>query len=90
MYTVYVLYSRRYNKIYIGYTSNLEQRLLSHNELSNKGWTARYRPWHLIYTEEYEEKGKAMQRERALKSARGREFIWRLIAAKFQNVPRRQ
>jgi hypothetical protein len=28
MYTVYVLYSSLYDKIYIGYTSNLEARLL--------------------------------------------------------------
>lgn len=34
MYTVYVLYSIRYDKIYIGYTSNLKERLLQHNELS--------------------------------------------------------
>ena len=38
MYTVYVLYSEEHDKIYIGYTSNLEQRLKSHNELGTKGW----------------------------------------------------
>ena len=45
MYTVYVLYSVRYDKIHIGYTSNLKERLLSHNELSKKGWTIKFRPW---------------------------------------------
>nr|WP_237249358.1 GIY-YIG nuclease family protein [Sphingobacterium faecale] len=39
MYTVYVLYSPVYDKIYIGYTGNLANRLLSHNKLSTKGWT---------------------------------------------------
>jgi len=39
MFTVYVLYSDDYDKIYIGYTSNLKQRLLSHNKLGKKGWT---------------------------------------------------
>jgi|GEM_PF-6190167 len=33
MFTVYVLYSDRYDKIYIGVTSDLGGRLLSHNEL---------------------------------------------------------
>jgi len=33
MYTVYALHAPEYDKIYIGYTSNLEQRLLSHNKL---------------------------------------------------------
>ncbi len=37
MYTVYALYSAAHQKIYVGYTSNLEQRLLSHNELGKKG-----------------------------------------------------
>jgi len=36
MFTVYVLYSDDYDKIYIGYTSNLEQRLLSHNKSGKK------------------------------------------------------
>ena len=50
MYKVYVLYSESYNKIYIGFTGNLEARLISHNELATKGWTIKYRPWVLIYT----------------------------------------
>ncbi|MCB8995391.1 MAG: GIY-YIG nuclease family protein [Bacteroidales bacterium] len=32
MYKVYVLYSGNFNKIYIGCTSNLIKRLISHNE----------------------------------------------------------
>ena len=36
MYTVYVLYSSLYDKIYIGYTSDLNARLLSHNELGKR------------------------------------------------------
>ena len=81
MFTVYVLYSREYNKIYIGYTSDMEQRLLSHNELWKKGWTKRYRPWELIYEETYEFKAAAMKREKELKTAVGRKFIWSLINA---------
>jgi len=33
MFTVYVLYSQQHDKIYIGYTSNLQERFRSHNEL---------------------------------------------------------
>jgi len=74
-----MLYSPAYEKIYVGYTSDLAQRLRSHNELSQKGWTVRYRPWELVYREEYATKSTAMRRERELKSSRGRDFIWRLI-----------
>ena len=75
MFTVYVLFSIRYNKIYIGYTGNLEQRLLSHNELGKKGWTIKYRPWTLIYTENFETKQQALLKEKQLKSGKGREWI---------------
>lgn len=79
MFTVYVLYSEKYNKIYIGYTSNIEQRLLSHNKLETKGFTLRYRPWKLIYSEVFSEKSEAMKREKQLKTARGRAFVWSLV-----------
>ncbi|HEY1020065.1 MAG TPA: GIY-YIG nuclease family protein, partial [Sediminibacterium sp.] len=60
MYKVYILYSPSHHRIYVGYTSNLEQRLLSHNELGKKGWTNRFRPWILVHTEEYNTKSEAM------------------------------
>jgi len=72
MYTFYVLYSEKYEKIYIVYTSNIEQRLLSHNELGTKGYTLRYRPWKLIYTKSFLLKSDEMKREKQLKSAKGR------------------
>ncbi|MGY6522428.1 MAG: GIY-YIG nuclease family protein [Mongoliitalea sp.] len=63
MFTVYALFSPNFNKIYVGFTSNLEQRLLSHNELGKKGWTIKYRPWLLFHTEKFETKTQAMIRE---------------------------
>ncbi len=75
MYTVYVLYSESHNKIYIGYTSDLEDRLLSHNVMGTKGFTVKYRPWRVIHTESFLEKTDALKREKQLKTAKGREFI---------------
>ncbi|UTW67426.1 GIY-YIG nuclease family protein [bacterium SCSIO 12643] len=74
-FTTYVLYSEKYDKIYVGYTSDLESRLRSHNELATKGWTITYRPWEVIYKEEFSTRSKAMKREKELKSSRGRHFI---------------
>lgn len=79
MYTVYALYSEKYNKIYIGYSSDIESRLNSHNELSNKGWTKKFRPWKLILSEKYFDKLEAIKREKQLKTAKGREFIWKIV-----------
>ena len=77
MYIVYVLYSETYKKHYTGFTTNLANRILSHNELG-KDWTARYRPWELLYTKEFSIKSEAMSYEKWLKSGVGREFINRI------------
>ncbi|HEY5823049.1 MAG TPA: GIY-YIG nuclease family protein [Cyclobacteriaceae bacterium] len=53
----------------------MDQRLLSHNQLSKKGFTVKYRPWVLFYTESYETKTEAIRREKQLKSFKGREFL---------------
>ena len=78
-FTVYILHSEVHNKIYIGYTSDLSARLLSHNELSNKGWTKKFRPWKVIYTEKFDTVAEALSREKELKSANGRKFARSLI-----------
>jgi len=79
MYTVYVLYSSLYSKIYIGYTSDLNARLVSHNELGKKGWTIKYRPWDLVYSEEFDLKSDALLREKKLKTSKCRKWIWEEI-----------
>ncbi len=75
MFVVYVLFSAKFNKHYTGFTSNLNARLLSHNELDNKSFTSKYRPWKLIYTKDFELKSEAIEYEKWLKSGVGREFI---------------
>ena len=75
MFTVYILYSFPHGKTYTGYTSNLIERFYSHNFLSLKNWTGRYRPWVVAYTEVFENKSEAMLREKELKSGKGREWI---------------
>ncbi len=79
MFTVYVLYSEAFGKIYIGYTSDLQKRLASHNYLASKGWTVKYRPWKLVYQEIFEIRQDAMKREKQLKTAKGRQSVWKLI-----------
>jgi putative endonuclease len=75
MYYVYALYSVVYKKIYIGFTSNLDQRLNSHNHPLNKGYTAKFKPWELLYSESHDKKESAIKREKQLKTAQGRRFI---------------
>ena len=82
-YTVYCLYSEKYNKIYIGYTSDLIDRFHSHNSLATKGYTIKYRPWIIAFTEVFNDKGEAMKREKELKSSRGRAFLKRYIKTQY-------
>ncbi|MEI9921389.1 MAG: GIY-YIG nuclease family protein [Bacteroidota bacterium] len=77
MFTVYVLYSEAHNRLYIGYTSDLITRFRFHNHLAKKGFTVRFRPWHVIHVEFFESKPAAAKREKQLKSGAGREWIRR-------------
>ena len=74
-FVVYVLFSRKFNRTYAGYTSNLIERFKSHNYLSKKGYTIRYRPWIVILVEFYKTKSEAIKREKLLKSGKAREWI---------------
>jgi putative endonuclease len=79
MYVVYVLYSQSFDKIYIGYTSDLIDRFKSHNFMSTKGYTVKFRPWKVLDVEFFENKSDAMKREKQLKTSRGRSFIRGII-----------
>ena len=54
----------------------------SHNKLGTKGWTIKFRPWKIVYTEEFENKKDALAKEKWFKSGAGREFISREILKK--------
>ncbi len=73
MYYVYVLKSQKDGNLYIGQTSNLNQRLVSHNSGRIKS-TKRQTPLELIHVEEFETRGEAMEREKALKDIKSRDF----------------
>ena len=75
MYYTYILYSKTFDKTYVGFTSDLAARLIAHNHEKNTSWTRRYQPWELFYFEQFATKTEAMSREKELKSGVGREFI---------------
>lgn len=75
MYFTYVLYSQKFDKIYVGISSDVEKRLIAHNDVRNVGWTKRFQPWSIIHVEEFDTKPLALTRERQLKTSRGRDFI---------------
>ncbi len=66
MFYVYILKSKKDNKLYIGYTDNLKRRMEEHNSGGNKSTKFR-RPLELIYYEAYRSKADALIREKRLK-----------------------
>lgn len=81
MFFVYGLHNKKHDKIYIGQTENLEERVILHNNgLFIGSFTSRFDgPWILIYQEECKTRSDALKREKELKSYRGRQFIKSLI-----------
>ena len=80
MYFVYILISTKFKgKTYVGFTSNLNARLIAHNHPQNKGYTKRFQPWSILYSEELNTKQEAMKREKYFKSGAGRKYIQRII-----------
>ncbi len=57
-------------KFYIGCTSDLRKRLVAHNAGRTKS-TKPFRPWKLIYSESFVDKGEAYKRKWYLKHPRG-------------------
>jgi len=66
VYYIYLLKSKKDNKLYIGYTHDLKARLLQHNKGEVFSTKSR-RPFELVYFEGYKSLKDARRRERNLK-----------------------
>ena len=81
MWYIYIIYSEKLDRYYVGYTDNLSWRLERHN----LGWgrfTKGGIPWELIYFEKYQTKQEALKREREIKSKKSRKYIENIILSK--------
>ena len=78
MYSVYILYSEKLDKYYIGYSADVQDRLLKHNRKS-KGFSSPGKPWILVFQESFETKREAMAREIQLKKWKNRQRLESLI-----------
>ncbi|MCX6149750.1 MAG: GIY-YIG nuclease family protein [Ignavibacteriales bacterium] len=74
MYTVYAIKSLVRNYIYVGLTSNLDERLNRHNN-GYERTTKPYRPFVIIYKEKCSTRIEARKREIYFKSGIGKEFL---------------
>lgn len=82
----YVLRSLSDNQFYIGYTSNLKQRMSEH-EKGLVSSTKYRRPFILIYYEVCFNKDSALHREKYLKSTYGHRYLKSRIGADRIGIP---
>jgi len=73
-YYVYLLISEKDNSWYIGYTSNLKERIMQHNSGKTIS-TKRKLPWRILYYEVSFNIEDAIAREKYLKSGIGRRYL---------------
>ena len=66
MFYLYILYSHQFSRSYTGTTTDVVSRLKVHNDGKVKS-TRSWRPWVIIYTEEYSTLSEARKREWFLK-----------------------
>lgn len=79
MFYVYIIYSKKLTKRYIGVTEELNKRLDQHNSKAVP-FTSKANDWKIIYYEVFISKIDAYSEEKFLKSGRGRERLKYLLA----------
>ena len=80
MYCVYIIFSEKLNKFYIGTTDNFERRLTEHNtEINSKSFTYKGRPWikHLVINNL--SSSQAYKIEKHLKAMKSSKYLINLI-----------
>jgi len=78
-YFLYILKSDSSDKFYTGISNNPQNRLYYHNSIET-GFTARYRPWKVVFTKEFPDKTSAHSAELKVKSWKSKIMIEHLIA----------
>jgi len=82
---VYILQSRKDQQFYIGFTSDLNRRLVEHNQGKNVS-TSKRLPLDLIFFEAHLSKEDALRRESYFKTTRGKTTIKQMIRGYFRGV----
>ena len=68
-YYVYIL-SNSSKMLYVGVTNDLERRVYEHKKKLRKGYTSKYNLHQLVYYEDTDDIGRAIEREKQLKGWR--------------------
>jgi putative endonuclease len=92
MFYIYILYSQRADRYYIGHTDDYLRRVEEHNSVIKKSYTFKYRPWILkAFFPVSDSRGEARKIETYLKKMKSRIIIEKLITnpGEFDNILKR-
>jgi putative endonuclease len=76
MFYIYILYSAKSDRYYVGHTNDVHRRLVEHNETSEKSYTSKMRPWVLkgVFPAG-NDRGIAIRIEHHIKSQKSRKYL---------------
>ncbi len=75
MYHVYVLLSLKSNIYYVGQTSDLDERIIQHNQTATDNFTSKHRPWELKASIAVDNLKEALLLEKFIKKQKRKSFI---------------
>ena len=82
MYYIYILQNTVTKRYYIGSTEDLEARLARHNNGYVKSTKYGVPNWKRVYSESFQSRAEAVQRENQIKKKKSRKYIEWLISQK--------
>ena len=81
MHYLYILYSRKLRRYYVGETPDLERRFLQHQgHYFKKNFTRSAEDWKIILSKAVASREKALLLERFIKRMKSKKFIEKIIA----------
>jgi putative endonuclease len=79
MYNVYILYSPKIDRFYIGSAENMSNRLSHHNCGATPSTKSGAPEWKIVYLEPAPSKAEARKREFQIKKMKSRKYLVKLI-----------
>jgi putative endonuclease len=84
MYFIYILYSVKADKYYVGYSADIFSRIEQHNNSSAITFTSKHRPWTLKAAFRYgHSEAEVMKMEKFIKKQKSRKLIEKLCRKDF-------
>ena len=78
MYYLYIIYSKKLNRYYVGHSIDLTIRLSQHNN-GLSSFTSKASDWVLVFQQEFTSREEAHKRELEIKRKKSRKYIEWLI-----------